>query len=66
MSKKQAVSVAFDEAVSNDRDGVSRIMRTIGGESLEPGAYVVRMDITNSRTGQVASAETDLVVVKKG
>jgi hypothetical protein len=63
ISKGQALSLEYDDTYTPDADGVARVMRDIGTE-LEAGAYVVDIEITNTRSGQTAVAQTNLVLVK--
>lgn len=64
ISSRSALSIDFTEDAAPDPDGIVRTDREVGAD-LQPGAYVVLVSVTNSRTGEVARRETNLVIVGK-
>ncbi|HSK20234.1 MAG TPA: hypothetical protein VK912_13860 [Longimicrobiales bacterium] len=65
ISSRSALSIDFTEDAVVDPDGVVRTDREVEAE-LQPGSYVVMITVTNGRTGEVATRETNLVIVDGG
>lgn len=62
ISSRNALRIDFEEEARVDRDGAVRADREVSAE-LQPGSYVVIITVTNGRTGEVATRETNLVIV---
>lgn len=62
ISSRSAMRIDFTEDAVVDPDGIVRTDRELAAE-LQPGSYVVMISVTNGRTGEVASRETNLVII---
>jgi hypothetical protein len=61
ISRRAAQSIQFSDVSKPDSDGVVRVSREIAGE-LEPGVYVIEVQVHNDRTGGTSISRTHLVV----
>jgi hypothetical protein len=64
IASRQALSVQFDETARADPDGAVRVQRDIDA-GLQSGSYAVVITVRNMRTGQIATAETNLIILDR-
>jgi hypothetical protein len=63
IARRGALTLRFREEAAPQVDGTTVLTRTVTA-NLDPGAYVLVLRIRNERTGEVAEAQTALVVVR--
>lgn len=64
IAKRSALTVDFAEDAVFDADGVMRSGRDVTAD-LQPGAYDVLVVVRNTRTGETANRNTNLVIVER-
>jgi hypothetical protein len=63
IARREALTLVFREQAEPGTDGTAVLVRTVTA-NLEPGAYVLIIEVRNERTNESAESRTTLVVVR--